>query len=83
MQRPEDTFARNVDGYCNIRVYQTKDDANAEAADWNELYEGIHHHAEATRLGAAWCVAVYDGYLFPLIMPLADAFKILGYANGI
>ena len=79
MQRPEDTFARNIDGYCNIRVYQTKDDANAAAADWNRIYEGIHHHAEATRLGAAWCVAVYDGYR----LGGRDDRFILGYANGI
>ena len=83
MTLSEKTFARNVDGYCNIRTYKTRDDANAAAADWNGIYEDARHHAEATRLGAAWCVAVYDGYLFPLIMPLADAFKILGYANGI
>ena len=79
MQRPEDTFARNIDGYCNIRTYETRDDANAAAADWNRIYNVLHHYAEAKRLGSTWCVAVYDGYR---IGGRDDRF-IVGYANGI
>jgi len=73
------TFAKMVDGYCNIRIYETRDDASAAAADWNGIYEDIQHHAEAKRLGAAWCVVVYD----ECRLGRRDDKFVLGYANGI
>ena len=79
MTQPEDTYARMINGYCKIRAYATKDDANAAAADWNGIYESIHHHAEAKSLGSTWCVAVYDGYR----LGGRDDRFIIGYANGI
>ena len=79
MQRPEDTFARNIDGYCNIRTYETRDDANAAASTWNGIYADIHHIAEAKRIGSTWGVAVYDGCR----LGGRDDRFIVGYANGI
>jgi len=73
------TFARAIGGYCNIRTYETRDDADAAAADWNGVYEDIHHHAEAKRFGAAWAVAVFDSYR----LGGRDDRFIVGYANGI
>ena len=74
--KAEDTYAVISNGYCYIRTYQTRYDADIEAWDWNAIYGDIHHYAEPKRFAFVWVIAIYDGYR------LGES-PVIAFANGV